>query len=82
MGDLHSICMVTIVMTLAHLIYYRKMGEVGSHPLLPYSPTWYPIHGLELSVVGHVQLVRFKAADNRDNGMEIQELMVIGGDPL
>ena len=28
------------------------------------------IHGLELSVVGHVQLVGFKVVDN---GMEVQE---------
>ena len=40
------------------------------------------IHGLELSVVGHVQLVRFKVADNRDNGMEIQETHGDWGGPL
>ena len=26
-----------------------------------------------ITVVGHVQLVAFKVADNRDNGMEVQE---------
>jgi len=40
------------------------------------------IHGLELSVVGHVQLVGFKVADNRDNGMEIQETHGDWGGPL
>ena len=40
------------------------------------------IHGLELSVVGHVRLVGFKVADCRDNGMEIQETMGEWGGPL
>lgn len=40
------------------------------------------IHGLELSVVGHVQLVGFKVADNRDNGMEVQETHGEWGGPL
>ena len=31
------------------------------------------IHGLELSVVGHVRLIGFKVADNRDDGIAIQE---------
>ena len=31
------------------------------------------IHGVELSVVGHVRLVDFKLADNVQNGIEIQE---------
>ena len=31
------------------------------------------IHGLELSIVGHVRLSGFKVADNVDNGIEIQE---------
>jgi len=33
-------------------------------------------------VVGHVQLVGFKVADNRDNGMEIQETHGDWGGPL
>lgn len=37
---------------------------------------------MELSVVGHVQLVDFKLADNRDNGIEIQETMGDWGGPL
>ena len=40
------------------------------------------IHGLELSVVGHVQLVGFKVADNRDNGMEVQETHGVWGGAL
>ena len=40
------------------------------------------IHGVELSAVGHVQLIGFKAADNRDNGIEIQETLGDWGGPL
>lgn len=40
------------------------------------------IHGLELSVVGHVRLVRFKVADNVQNGMEIQETLGTWGGPM
>lgn len=31
------------------------------------------IHGVEFSIVGHVQIIGFKVSDNRDNGIEIQE---------
>ncbi len=31
------------------------------------------IHGVEFSVIGNVKAVGFKIADNRDNGIEIQE---------
>lgn len=37
------------------------------------------IHGLELSVVGHIRLSGFKVADNVVNGMEIQETRGIWG---
>ena len=40
------------------------------------------IHGLELSVVGHVRLVGFKVADNVDNGIEIQETHGWWGGPM
>ena len=40
------------------------------------------IHGLEFSVVGHVQIHGFKVADNRDNGIEIQETHGFWGGPL
>ena len=40
------------------------------------------IHGVELSVVGHVRLVGFKMADNRDNGIEIQETLGDWGGPM
>ena len=40
------------------------------------------IHGVELSVVGNVRLVGFKIADNRDNGIEIQETLGEWGGPL
>ena len=33
------------------------------------------IHGVELSVVGNVRLVGFKIADNKANGIEIQETL-------
>lgn len=33
-------------------------------------------------MVGHVRLVRFKVADNRDNGIEIQETLGEWGGPL
>lgn len=31
------------------------------------------IHGVEFSVIGNVKIIGFKVADNRDNGIEIQE---------
>lgn len=40
------------------------------------------IHGVELSVVGHVQLTDFKVADNVQNGIEIQETIGEWGGPL
>ena len=39
------------------------------------------IHGVELSVVGHVQLSGFRVADNVVNGIEIQETMGEWGGP-
>lgn len=33
------------------------------------------IHGLEFSIIGNIRLVGFKVADNRDNGIEIQETL-------
>jgi plastocyanin len=40
------------------------------------------IHGVELSVVGHVRLIGFKVADNRDNGIEILEAHGSWGGPM
>lgn len=40
------------------------------------------IHGVEFSIVGHVQIIGFKVSDNRDNGIEIQETMGDWGGPL
>lgn len=40
------------------------------------------IHGVELSVVGHVKLIGFKVADNRDNGIEILEAHGSWGGPM
>lgn len=31
------------------------------------------IHGVELSVIGHISIDNFKIADNVENGLEIQE---------
>ena len=39
------------------------------------------IHGVELSVVGHVRLVGFKVADNVNNGIEIIETQSHWGGP-
>lgn len=39
------------------------------------------IHGVELSVVGHVRLVGFKIADNVKNGIEIIETRGHWGGP-
>ena len=39
------------------------------------------IHGVELSVVGHVRLVGFKVADNVKNGIEIIETQGHWGGP-
>ncbi len=40
------------------------------------------IHGVELSVVGHVRLADFKIADNVENGIEIQETHGDWGGPM
>ena len=40
------------------------------------------IHGVELSIVGHVRLIGFKVADNRDNGIEILEAHGSWGGPM
>ena len=40
------------------------------------------IHGVEFSVVGHIQIIGFKISDNRDNGIEIQETHGDWGGPL
>lgn len=40
------------------------------------------IHGVEFSIVGHVQIIGFKVSDNRDNGIEIQETIGDWGGPL
>ena len=39
------------------------------------------IHGVELSIVGHVRLVGFKVADNVKNGIEIIETQGHWGGP-
>lgn len=39
------------------------------------------IHGVELSVVGHVRLSGFRVADNVVNGIEIQETLGEWGGP-
>ena len=39
------------------------------------------IHGVELSIVGHVRLRGFKVADNVQNGIEIIETLGYWGGP-
>ena len=93
MGDLYSICELrTIIIIFNYMMtLYRLMDVLQQLQVLPHFIIWYPIatvsysnsiRGLELSVVGHVQLVGFKVADNRDNGMEVQETHGVWGGPL
>jgi len=50
-----------------------RATEVGVATLRDFTGYGNGIHGVELSVVGHVRLVDFKLADNIQNGIEIQE---------
>jgi hypothetical protein len=40
------------------------------------------INGVEMSVIGHVRLIGFKIADNRDDGIAIQESYGSWGGPM
>ena len=58
-----------------------QASEVGVAILRDFTSYGNGIHGVELSVVGHVQLVDFKLADNVENGIEIQETIGEWGGP-
>lgn len=50
-----------------------RATELGEATLYDFTTFGNGIHGVELSVVGHVRLSGFKVADNVVNGIEIQE---------
>lgn len=55
------------------------MSELDNATLYNFTSYANGIHGVEFSVVGNVRAVGFKLADNRDNGIEIQETRGVWG---
>lgn len=55
-----------------------ELGEATLHDFTSFANG---IHGVELSVVGHIRLTGFKVADNVVNGIEITETLGEWGGP-
>ena len=54
-------------------------SELGKAIMYNFTSYANGIHGLEFSVVGNIKIIGFKLADNRDNGIEIQETLGVWG---
>ena len=54
-------------------------SELGEAIMYNFTSYANGIHGLEFSVVGNIKIIGFKLADNRDNGIEIQETLGVWG---
>jgi hypothetical protein len=66
---------LAVVLSIPLLLQVDECGatELGEATLHNFTTFGNGIHGVELSVVGHVRLSGFKVADNVENGIEIQE---------